>query len=640
MSVRTRFLLVLIAFAVVPMAVLGVWVFTSAQRAIEEARITQLASIADLKKDRIESFFSERKADIASAAAFPDVRLYLPELASSDNDLTDPAIVRARSDLDQQLMPFRANYGYHDVVLIDPKGRVVYAADEPHRRTYLRQPYPRPDVFASGSKGLFFSDVFIGSGTKPTPEMVGAAPVLDLRGSFAGVIAVEIDLESTSTYLQDPGGLGSTGEVVIARRDGDSALLLFPSRSDPGAALVRRVAFGEGVGMPIQRAARGETGEGVAKDYRGVEVLAAWRYLPEQRWGLVAKLDAREAFAPVRVLRNLVLVAALVILAVGMIIAILAARSITRPIRALQRGAEEVTGGNLDHHLESNAPDEVGALSRAFARMTRTLAAKIAEQQATAVELRRSHEELERRVAERTVDLSNANAALTRSNAELEQFAYVASHDLQEPLRMISSYVQLIARRYRTRLDSDADEFIAFAVEGADRMQRMINDLLALSRIGTRGRSFGRVATHDVLAAAVSNLQVAIDEARAAITHDPLPVLVADEGQLVQLFQNLIGNAIKFRREAPPAIHVSATDAGSEWVFAVSDNGIGIEREYFDRVFVIFQRLHGKERYPGTGIGLAICKKIVERHGGRIWVESEVGAGTRVSFSLPKQVGS
>ncbi len=225
---------------------------------------------------------------------------------------------------------------------------------------------------------------------------------------------------------------------------------------------------------------------------------------------------------------------------------------------------------------------------------------------------------------------------LERSNKELEQFAYVASHDLQEPLRKVASFTQLLAERYSDKLDDEARQFITYAVDGAHRMQGLINDLLAYSRVGTRGETFVTVDGEAILDYSLANLEMAIKESGAVVTHDRLPTFLGDASQLVQLFQNLIGNAIKFRGEAPPSVHVSVVSHDNEWIFRVCDNGIGIDPQYFDRLFVIFQRLHSRAKYPGTGIGLAISKKVVERHGGRIWVESESGKGSSFYFSIPK----
>ena len=243
---------------------------------------------------------------------------------------------------------------------------------------------------------------------------------------------------------------------------------------------------------------------------------------------------------------------------------------------------------------------------------------------------------LRRRVLAQTAELRSQAAELSRSNAELEQFAYVASHDLQEPLRMVASYTQLLARRYHGKLGQDADEFIAFAVDGAKRMQNLINDLLAYSRVGTKGSELRLTDAEAALLSALVNVRAAIEDSGAVIRHSPLPTVYADPVQLVQVFQNLLGNAIKFRNEGPPEIGIDCEETPEEWCFSVLDNGIGIDPKYADRIFQVFQRLNTRKDYPGTGIGLAICKKIAERHGGRIWVSSQPGHGAAFHFTIHK----
>jgi light-regulated signal transduction histidine kinase (bacteriophytochrome) len=260
---------------------------------------------------------------------------------------------------------------------------------------------------------------------------------------------------------------------------------------------------------------------------------------------------------------------------------------------------------------------------RFFSGMMRDISHRRANEQ----HVRRLHRELESRVHKRTAELK-------QSNEDLQQFAYVASHDLQEPLRVVSNFTQLLSRRYKGKLGTDADEFIAFTVDGCQRMQQLINDLLSYCRIETAG-AFGHVDCNEALDQALANLHLAIDESEATITREELPAIDGDRVQIIQLLQNLIGNAIKFRGKRRPEVRIGAGREGDFWTFFVRDNGIGLEQRHADRIFVIFQRLHGRGEYKGTGIGLSICKKIVERHGGRIWVESEVGEGSVFRFTLP-----
>lgn len=237
--------------------------------------------------------------------------------------------------------------------------------------------------------------------------------------------------------------------------------------------------------------------------------------------------------------------------------------------------------------------------------------------------------------------LQERTQALERSNHDLEQFAYVASHDLQEPLRMVSSYCQLLQRRFKDKLDSDGNDFIDYAVDGAKRMTELINDLLIYSRVDTRGKPLKPTDCNAIVNQALNNLRMAIEQNGATVTYDLLPTtLMADEMQLIQLFQNLIGNAIKFRSNKLPEVQVSVEQKNGNWVFSVRDNGIGIDSQYAERVFIMFQRLHSTLEYAGTGIGLAICKKIVERHRGKIWLESQVGKGSQFYFSIPVNGGT
>jgi signal transduction histidine kinase len=288
-------------------------------------------------------------------------------------------------------------------------------------------------------------------------------------------------------------------------------------------------------------------------------------------------------------------------------------------IEDLRAGMENTGGGTFGYRVGGQRRDEPGPAAQSLDPMAARLEAAAAKE-----ELQNARDELAQRTAE-----------LARANAELDQFASVVSHDLQEPLRMITAYINLLQTQYGGKLDRDADEFIGYAIDGTKRMQGLINDLLTYSRVGTRGKEFIPADCNEVLARALLNLIAVIDESGARITHDQLPTVRCDEFQLGQLFQNLIDNAIKYRGAKPAEIHVGCQRDGAMWRFAVTDNGIGIAPEFAERVFVIFQRLHTRQEYPGTGVGLAICKKIVERHSGKIWLVSEPGKGSTFYFTLP-----
>lgn len=353
-------------------------------------------------------------------------------------------------------------------------------------------------------------------------------------------------------------------------------------------------------------------------DTQGVSILpfddrprfASRIYIPELGWAVGASRPVEVAMA--EEYKNLRVVTGLnlLIIAVSGVGAALVGRRIVVRLSRLREHAQTLGEGHLDHRVAIVGVRELAELGEHFNQMAQ-------------------------RLQERSLEVEKAMADLGRSNKELEQFAYVASHDLQEPLRVIAGYLQLIERRYRERLDADGEQFINYVVEAVYRMQQLIADLLEYSRVGTRGRPPAPADMEAILAQATQALQKSIDESGAMVTHDPLPTVTGDWMQLAQLLQNLIANAIKFHGHERPEIHVSAAAEDSQWRFSVRDNGIGIEPQYWAQIFLIFQRLHTRQKYKGTGIGLAICKRIVERHGGRIWLDSEPGRGTTFYFTLP-----
>ncbi|MFF4449774.1 CHASE3 domain-containing protein [Streptomyces sp. NPDC001502] len=360
--------------------------------------------------------------------------------------------------------------------------------------------------------------------------------------------------------------------------------------------------------LAAERSAEGKT----AFDEVRAALTAQQERLLEER------TRARDDLMVTMRLRNWVFgaIAAVIALLAGLVFEALR-RGITTPLERLGTDARAIAGGDFDRPITPTGPADLRRLSSEIDFMRRRLVRELA-----------FSEEARRHLDAQTADLQ-------RSNAELEQFAYVASHDLQEPLRKVSSFTQLLQRRYGGQLDAKADQYIGIAVDGANRMQTLINDLLDFSRVGRVHHDHESVDLEAVMEQTASSLSLGIEEAGATITHDPLPTLVADPTQMGMLWQNLIGNAVKFHRPGrAPNIHVTADRVGELWRFTVTDNGIGIAPEYADKVFVIFQRLHTKDAYPGSGIGLAMCKKIVEFHGGTIAVDPEYWDGTRISFTL------
>jgi signal transduction histidine kinase len=348
-------------------------------------------------------------------------------------------------------------------------------------------------------------------------------------------------------------------------------------------------------------------GPETAADIAQVDAVRAMAAGIGDQIGLHIRIAAADAQKSASESTRLVVIASILGIGLALLVAVLVTLNISPPLGRLTATADRIAAGELTEPAPSHRRDEIGSLTRAVTKMVRTLNEQAAD--------------------------------LKRSNGDLEQFAYIASHDLQEPLRMVSGFTGLLQRRYAGKLDADADEFIGFAIGGVNRMQELINDLLSYSRVGREDVSAKPVDMQLVVDQALANLQTAIEERSALVSRGPLPTVLANHGMLVRVFQNLVGNALKFCKADRPIVRIAAEQHGTEWVFSVADNGIGIDPQYRDRIFLIFQRLHQQGEYPGTGIGLAVVKRIVERNGGRIWLESEPGKGTTFFFTLPATGG-
>jgi signal transduction histidine kinase len=464
-----------------------------------------------------------------------------------------------------------------------------------------------------------------------------AMPVLDDENNVIGVVGAGLSLNWLNEFItQTP--LPEGGVLTITDKNG-VVLAVHPETGVEG--VIGQSAAESPVFQEV--AARGE-GVTQGSGLSGIPRLFGFTQIGDPGTGIYIIVSVPEsiAFAEVNTFQSSSLIA------LGLVSLLAAVTSLAgsylllmRPLNNLTNATRRLGEGDLSIRAKTYGITEFDSVADSFNRMASELGKRDALLATTNSQLEATNADLTREIEERKQmadDLKQFTVQLERSNQELEQFAYVASHDLQEPLRVVAGYLQLLERRYKGRLDQDADEFIAFAVDAAKRMQALINDLLAYSRVGRKMKPMEPTDCNQVVAQALKNLRMTIEEFGAVVEVGDLPTVAGDSGQLTLVFQNLIGNAIKFRGETPPVVRIQAKSCPKEWEFSVQDNGIGIDMQYSKRIFLIFQRLHTREEYPGTGIGLAICQKIIERHGGRVWLESQPGQGSTFFFTIPSEV--
>ena len=581
--------------------------YANGRAALRESAAVNVVSIALEKEAALEIWREDRLEHITAIANLHSVIENTRSLVAAFPDASETHT--AHENLVQELKSIGGRH-FLDMLVIEPDFGMVMASTDRGERGKFKE---NRLYFLNGKKGPYVQNPYY-SFQLQGQAMTFSAPIMSPAGTLLGVLAGRADLTDINDIVTRSSGMYQSEDVFIVDI---ASLLITQPRFISDASVLQRGIRTE----VVNRCLSPGSGSLSTVDYRGVATLAAYRWLSESQLCLVVKVDQAEAYAPVNAFRNKMAILGAIVLVAAALLGLGLATSINRPLLAMQKGVRGFRNGEFGVRLSETSRGELGDLARAFNEM--------AVEQARVQEVLRSHRNnLEEQVAERTQELA-------RSNQELEHFAHIASHDLQEPLRMVSSYTQLLARRYKDKLDSDANDFIGYAVDGAKRMQTQINDLLAYSRVTTQGHLFEATEFSNIFKSAVINLSAVIEESDAVVTRSPLPVLPADASQLVSVFQNLIGNGIKYRGDQPPSIHVSAVESGNEWIFSFEDNGIGIETEYTERIFVIFQRLNSRTKYGGSGIGLAICKKVVERHGGRIWVESEPQKGSTFYFTLP-----
>jgi len=627
-----------LAIASIPLLFVSVLTFTHYKNSLEAARLSNLQNIAAFKADKIETYFAGLKNNIEVAQGYYNIKKNLPVLTRLADNPNDAKFLATHKMLDEQLQRMQSVLGLSDIMLANSEGKIVYASNVEHQPKDFWNPLPDPQqkAFEEGKNRVYFSDVFFSKAIGNRPAMLVTAPAFDFDRAFIGVIAFEVDMSFTYKFLQDVAGLGDTGEVLLGKKKGNEVVYLNPLRNDPDAALKKGIPLGGKLGGPILEAVQGRKGASRLLDYRGKNVIAAWRYLPSLDWGMVAKIDTEEAFAEATNLRNLVLIIVVIVFVLCGIIAFSIARFISVPIKTLSRGAEIIGSGNLDYKIGSHRKDEIGQLSRSFDKMTEDLKEITASRDVLNREIT-EHKLAEEEILRLNEELKYHVVQLEESNRELDAFSYSVSHDLRSPLRHMAGFMELLQKRSWPQLDETNRHYMTIISESSKRMGMLIDDLLAFSRIGRSEMRTVAIRVKKLVQEAIGELQEETKERDIAWKIGELPEIHGDPSLLRLVLVNLISNALKFTRTRPRAeIEIGCTEEEDEFFFFVRDNGVGFDMNFAEKLFGVFQRLHHRDEFEGTGIGLANVRRIVSRHGGRAWAVGSLDQGATFYFSLPK----
>jgi signal transduction histidine kinase len=603
MNIRNKLTLTVFVLAVLPVAFSFIFTIpNNAESNISEV-LLHLSSVANIHKDRLLELVDDYYGELEYMANYqiPDfLEEYLENSSIDLQDLIYPILQGAQT----------RNQLVEQIEVVDSSGTVLASTNI----TRIGVDISSLDYFTNNLTSAYLNDFYLTENNSLAVHM--KEPVI-VDGLNSALIVMDYYLSDLTELFKDYEGLGTTGEALLAKRDSSGdAMFVTPLRHLTGASLNLTLSK-DNLDAPITQALLGiESTFENAIDYRDHHVLAATRYLSEVDWGIVVKMDLTEAYAPIVNSFNATAIMSIISSIAVIVIGILVSESITTPISELSETARKISQGDFSQRSNVTSGDEIELLGNLINNMADILV--------------NANLELERRVKKRTQELAI-------SNADLEQFAFVISHDLQEPLRMVVSYLQLIEDRFSDAIDEDLHEFIDYAVDGAKRMREMITSLLEYSRVG-RAKEFEEVDCNGIVSYVLKNLQVQLDESGGKVEVGTLPTIIANRRGIIALFQNLLSNAIKFRGEEQLVIRIRLVEHENDWLFSISDNGIGIPNKYQERIFDVFYRLHSMKKYDGTGIGLSICKKVIENLSGRIWVESEQNKGSTFYFTISKKL--
>ncbi len=626
-----------LSFSVVLVTLMGISLFTLymiAKNNLEKAIYEHLRTTAQSRARHIETFLENHKQKIGAIANSALIESILKATVSNDPD-SAKLIEQANLGLEQFA---QADHQLYEIFIVNSEGKIIVSTNENN----IGLDKSTDAYFLGAKEGVYIKDAYYSETTKEY-SIVFSVPVLDKEtDEFLGVIVARVPLEDLDNITTDRTGLGETGETYLVNKD---KYMITHSRFTEGAFLSQKVDT-ENVKSCFASEAKNiedpwHEKVQIFSDYRGIRVLGTYAFIPEMKWGLLAEIDVKEALAPLAKIKYFAIITFCFALGTVYGISILISKAITAPIYRLHKGTEKIGAGELDYKVGTNARDEIGQLSRAFDQMTENLKKTTVSRD----KLNAANQQL--RASEQQLKATNQD--LNQSNQALQDFAYIASHDLQEPLRKVLAFGDRLKDSCGDSLEEKGADYLERMQNAAGRMRILINDLLTYSRVTTKAKSSEEVDLGRITNEVLSDLEVTIEEMGAEVEVGRLPILQADPSQMRQLMQNLISNALKFHKPDEASVvkitseiskHQSdeAETSVAEAEFCrviVEDNGIGFEQEYADKIFEMFQRLHGRSEYEGTGLGLAVCQKIVHRHDGTITAESSPGKGSRFIITFP-----